>query len=135
MDLQNSAQGKAFAVDPYAVRRPSAVREFVVEPSRKERSFVGTRTIAVQQYHSRSFQSYSRNSGWLQSRAANRPAQMATPAVPGIHQTRDAHLEIASRNFAGAGEFREQGKSQKSLDRQNPPLTIDQVRELLNKNK
>jgi len=28
-------------------------------------------------------------------------------------------------------QFREQGKSQKSLDRQNPPMTIDQVRELL----
>jgi hypothetical protein len=135
MDLQNGAQGKAFAAESCGTTRAGAAREFVVEPSRKEKSFVGTRTIASQQYHSHSFQSDSRNSGWLQSRAANRPGQLATPAVPGVHQTRDAHLEIASRNFAGAGEFREQGKSQKSLDRQNPPLTIDQVRELLNKNK
>jgi hypothetical protein len=37
--------------------------------------------------------------------------------------------------FADRHQFREQGKSQKSLDQQNPPMTIDQVRELLNKNK
>ena len=135
MDLQNSAQGKVFAVDSCATTRAGAAREFVVEPSRKEKSFVGTRTIASQQYHSRSFQSDSRNSGCLQTRAANTPGQLATPAVPGVHQTRAAHLEIASRNFAAAGEFRELGTRQKSLARQNPPLTIDQVRELLNKNK
>jgi hypothetical protein len=29
----------------------------------------------------------------------------------------------------------DEGKSQKSLNRQNEPLTIEQVRELLNKNK
>jgi hypothetical protein len=111
MDLQNSAQGKVFAVDSCATTRAGAAREFVVEPSRKAKSLVDTRTIAVQEYHSRSFQSDSRNSGWLQSRAANVPGQLAIPAAPGVRQTRDAHSEIASRNFAGAGEFREQARA------------------------
>jgi hypothetical protein len=135
MDLQNSAQGKAFAVDSCGTTRAGAGREFVAEPSRKEKSFMGTRTIVVQEYHSRSFQSDSRNCGWLRRRAANIPGELAMPAASGVRQTRDAHWEIASRDFPGAGEFREPGKSQKSLDRQNPPLTIDQVRGLLNKNK
>lgn len=135
MDLQNSAQGKAFAADSYVGGRPSTAGEFVVEPSRKEKSFSDTRTIAVQEYHSRSFQIDSRNSALLQNRNAKVPGQLATPAAPGLRQTRDALLEFPSRNFAGGREFREQGKSQKSLDRQSPPLTIEQVRELLNKNK
>jgi len=37
--------------------------------------------------------------------------------------------------FAGNGPFLAQGKSQKALSAQDTPLTIEQVRELLNKNK
>jgi len=55
--------------------------------------------------------------------------------VRGIHDTYDAHSAINSRGFADQRPFQEKGKSQKSLDRRNPPLTIEQVRELLNKNK
>jgi hypothetical protein len=42
---------------------------------------------------------------------------------------------VDARIFAGNRPFLDQGKSQKALSRQNPPLTIEQVRELLNKNK
>src|SRR6516164_551459 len=115
--------------------RSSAVREFVVKPSRKEKSFTGTRSLAVQDYRSRSFQNDSGNSDSFPSRAVNAAGQLPTPAAAGIRETRDANLEISGRNFPGERAFREGGKSQKSLDHQNPPLTIDQVRELLNKNK
>ena len=135
MDLQNSAQGKTFDLNAYAATRSSAVREFVVKPARKEKSFTGTRSLAVQEYRSRSFQNDSRNSGSFQSRAANVAGQLPTPAAAGIREARDANLKISCRNFPGDRAFGEQGKSQKSFDRQNPPLTVDQVRELLNKNK
>ena len=52
--------------------------------------------------------------------------------------TRDApqsDKKVAVRTYAENRPFLEEGKSQKSLNRQNAPLTIDQVRELLNKNK
>ena len=39
------------------------------------------------------------------------------------------------RDFPGTRPFLVQGKSQKALSQQDKPLTIDQVRELLNKNK
>ena len=44
-------------------------------------------------------------------------------------------VKKTDRKFADQHQFSERGKSQKSFDRQNPPLTIEQVRELLNKNK
>ena len=67
--------------------------------------------------------------GW-----GKRPGQ-ARESVRGVHETQDAHSATGTRTFAGQRPFQEDGKSQKSLDRQNPPLTIEQVRELLNKNK
>jgi len=43
--------------------------------------------------------------------------------------------KYATRDFAGNRPFLGQGKSQKALHAQDRPLTIDEVRELLNKNK
>jgi hypothetical protein len=43
--------------------------------------------------------------------------------------------KVASGAYAGNRPFLDEGKSQKSLSRKNEPLTIEQVRELLNKNK
>jgi len=135
MDLQNSAQGKTFDLNAYAATRSSAVREFVVKPARKEKSFTGARSLAVQEYRSRSFQNDLRSRGSFQSRTANLAGQLPTPATVGIREARDANLKISGRNFPGDRAFPYRGKSQKSFNRQNPPLTIDQVRELLNKNK
>jgi len=52
-----------------------------------------------------------------------------------VHAAYDADKGVATRNFVDQRHFTDRGKSQESLDRQNPPMTIDQVRELLNKNK
>jgi hypothetical protein len=43
--------------------------------------------------------------------------------------------KYATGDFAGNRPFLGQGKSQKALHAQDRPLTIDEVRELLNKNK
>jgi hypothetical protein len=43
--------------------------------------------------------------------------------------------KYATRDFGGNRPFLGQGKSQKALHSQDRPLTIDEVRELLNKNK
>jgi len=63
------------------------------------------------------------------------PEHFTALSRPDAHKALDADLEIVGHSFADQRLFRAQGKSQKSFDRQNPPLTIDQVRELLNKNK
>jgi len=66
---------------------------------------------------------------------ANLPPPVTSSNVVDVHSPVDAPKQLTGINFRGQRAFREQGKSQKSLDRQNPPLTIEQVRELLNKNK
>lgn len=135
MHLQNDAQGKEFvAAKSQFTARSSITSTFPLAASQTERSFTGARAIATQEYRSRSFQA-DRNTSAIESQNATVPGQLTVPVARGLRETHDSHVEVSSRTFAGKREFREQGKSQKSLDRQNPSLTIDQVRELLNKNK
>ena len=135
MELQNHAQGKKFATNSAVVENRGIVGTFFSQPPRKEKQVGEPRSIATTEYESRSFENGSRGSSSIQNRDANLPGQLTTPSVRDIHETHDSHLKVADRSFAGERWFREEGKSQKSLARQNPPLTIDQVRELLNKNK
>lgn len=130
-ELQNNAQGKKFVADSAVIEGRGTVGTFFLQPTRHEKSFVDMRVLTAPKYRSRSFPAAAS----LQDRNVNAPANISTSPVRGIHDTHDAHSAIVSHRFADQRPFQEQGKSQKSLDRQNPPLTIDQVRELLNKNK
>jgi hypothetical protein len=133
MELQNNAQGKKFTSPAVIENRGTGT--FSLQPAPKEKQVTEPRKIVAKTYESRSFENGSRGSSSIQNREANLPGQLTTSSTNDIHETHDSHLKVADRSFAGERPFREQGKSQKSLDRQNPPLTIDQVRDLLNKNK
>lgn len=135
MELQNNAQGKKFSANSAVIERRGTAGTFLLQPTRREKSFADTRVLAAPEYPSRSFHEEAAAAASLQNRNVNAPANISTASVRDIHPTYDAHNAIAGRDYAGARLFREQGKSQKSLNRQNPPLTIEQVRELLNKNK
>ena len=60
------------------------------------------------------------------------------PVAPSGYATRVApenDRSLTTTPFAGGRPFLGQGKSQKVLSAQDTPLTVEQVRELLNKNK
>ena len=135
MALQNNAQGKKFSTTPAVIENRGTAGTFFLQPARKEKQVADPRKIAAKTYESRSFENGSRGSSSIQNHEANLPGQLTSSSTDDIHETHDSHLKVADRSFAGERPFREQGKSQKSLDRQNPSLTIDQVRDLLNKNK
>ena len=135
MELHNNAQGKKFSANSAVIERRGTVGTFSLKPNRNEKSFVDLRVLAAPKYPSRSFHEGTTAAASLQDRSVNAPAKVSTMSVRGVHDTYDAHSAINSRSFADQRPFQEQGKSQKSLDRRNPPLTIEQVRDLLNKNK
>jgi hypothetical protein len=135
IELQNNAQGKKFAVKSAPVERRGTVSTFFLQSNLREKSFDDVRTLSTKQYWSHSFNSGSMASSGTHNRSANVPAPVQTATIRNIPNTRDADTSITSRSFTGQYSFREEGKSQKLLNRQNPPLTIEQVRELLNKNK
>ena len=134
MELQNKAQGKKFVASSAVIEHRGSVGTFLLQSNRAEKSFIDTHTLTTTEYPSRSLITPSTISS-TQNRSANKPGPVGTSSVRDIHNAHTPHKAGTSRMFADQHQFREQGKSQKSLDRQNPPLTIDQVRELLNKNK
>jgi hypothetical protein len=134
MELHNKAQGKKFVANSAVVEHRGSVGTFLLQPNRVEKSFVDTHALTTSKYPSRSA-STGRTIGSTPNRSANIPGPVGTASVRDIHSANTPQIAGNSRMFADQHQFREQGKSQKSLDRQNPPMTIDQVRELLNKNK
>jgi hypothetical protein len=135
MELQNRAQGKAFTANSRVVERRGTVGTFYLQSSLNEKSIGTTPVVTTAQYRQREFLPVPRMISLGQSRAANVTANANSSTVHGVHLAYDARRQVAGRNYADERSFHDEGKSQKSLNRQNPPLTIDQVRELLNKNK
>ncbi len=149
LELQNNAQGKKFVASSAVVEHRGSVGTFLLRPNRAEKSFVNTDALTTKEYPSRSVGTELKISS-TQNRTANIPEPVGTSSVRDIHSANNPHRTssvrdihsannphnvTASPTFADQHQFRVQGKSQKSLDRQNPPMTIDQVRDLLNKNK
>jgi hypothetical protein len=134
--LQNHAQNKKFLADGASVDKRSTVSAFYIQQKPKPASFAGIRELSSAQFNSRSFYGGNRTNVAAQQQAKNSPSSSySTSSVTKLRNAPDNQKVKDSRTFADQRPFLDRGKSQKSLDRQNPPLTIEQVRELLNKNK
>lgn len=135
--LQNSAQNKKFVADGASVDKHARVGTFYIQQKSKPKDFSGTRDFTAQQFNSRSFHQADdgRAKSLSQQPVANSPRKYATSTAPNVRAAREVSKTSETRDFSGKRPFLDRGKSQKSLNRQNPPLTIEQVRELLNKNK
>jgi hypothetical protein len=136
MTLQSSEQKKEFIADRTSINKKATVGTFYVEKKSKSKTFLGTRELSTRQFNSRTFPG-SRSAFQNSSQHAMGDSRGAYPtqSARGPRDASQSDKKVASRAYAENRPFLDQGKSQKSLNRQNAPLTIDQVRELLNKNK
>ena len=135
MTLQNNAQKKKFVAAGAPLDRHAAVHEFYWEEKTNAKKFSNTREFSSQQYNSRSFHS-ARDSADLSTRTVQKSdLAFGTQTVAGVRSATAAGKKASSREFAGNRPFLDKGKSQKALSQHDTPMTIDQVRELLNKNK
>jgi len=134
--LRNNAQNKKFIADGASINKKATVGTFYVQEKSNSKSFSGTRDFSARQFNSQSFHGTRSASGISSQQAVgdSRPAY-ATRTTRDVRDAPQSDKKVASRSYAGNRAFLDQGKSQKALNRQNPPLTIEQVRELLNKNK
>jgi len=137
MTLQNDAQNKKFVGDgSVSVNKRANVGTFFIHQKPRSKSFSGTRDVSTTQFYSQTYRGgrtgYEVSS---QQTLANSKATFANQTARGIRDAPQSGKKVASRAYAGNRPFLDEGKSQKSLNRQNDPLTIEQVRELLNKNK
>jgi hypothetical protein len=137
MTLQNDAQNKKFTGDGSAsINKRANVGSFYVYQKPRSKNFSGTRDFATSQFYSKTYHggrsAYEASS---QQTMANSQSAYANQTARGVRNAPQSGKKIASRAHAGTRPFLGVGKSQESLNQQNAPLTIDQVRELLNKNK
>jgi hypothetical protein len=136
MALQNDAQNKRFLGEGSAsMNKRANVGTFFVHQKQHSKSF-GTRDFSTTQFYSQTY--HSKRSAYevsSQKALTNSRAAYANQTAKGVGNAPQSAKKVSSRAYAGNRPFLDQGTNQKSLNRKTEPLTIEQVRELLNKNK
>jgi hypothetical protein len=137
MSLQNDAQNKKFTGDGSAtINKRANVGTFFIHKKPSSKSFSGTRDFSTSQFYSQTYRG-GRTASEVSPHqtVANSKASYATQTARGVRDASQSGKKVGSSAYGGNRPFLVEGKSQKSLNRKNEPLTIEQVRELLNKNK
>jgi hypothetical protein len=136
MTLQSTEQSKKFIADGTSIDKRANVGTFYVQKRSTSKSFLAIGQFLTRPFGSHSYRSKS-SAFEVSSQRTVADAQQsayANQTARGIRDVPQSDKKIASRPYAGSRPFLDEGKGQKSLNRQNEPLTIEQVRELLNKN-
>ncbi len=138
--LENSAQNKKFSNTRSAsFDKPLSLRPFYSPKKAAPKTFPEEREFTPRQFAARHFRAGdSAASLSTRSQLKNGDTMIATPAANAGTQVAPESTTTTTtpvREYAGNRPFLDKGKSQKSLSAQNKPLTIEQVRELLNKSK
>lgn len=128
--LANPDQNKKFVGGTETPTRSAATKSFYVSEKNLGKTFLADRSAPTTSFRTRN---YSTQAAVMPTLTPTRTYQtkQARDISPNAYSTK----KYATRDFGGNRPFLEQGKSQKALHAQDRPLTIDEVRELLNKNK
>ena len=137
MTLQNDVQNKKFIGDGSAsINKRANVGTFFVHQKPSSKNFSGTRDFSTTQFYSQTYRGgRSAHEASSQQTLANSKAPYANQTARGVGDAPQSGKKVASGAYAGNRPFLNEGTNQKALNRKNEPLTIEQVRELLNKNK
>ena len=137
MTLQNDVQQKQFAISgQQPVAKQARTKWFFFKKRAPEKGFWDTRQASP----ARQLQvANAREAGTkadLRSRSEIPKANVAyaAPAYRDTREARDAARTVPVREYTQTRAFLGKGTRQNELSQQDRPLTIDQVRELLNKN-
>ena len=129
--LSNAEQNKKFQGGADAApARSVSTKAFYVSEKKLTKSFVADRQAPTSTFNTRG---YTTKSATLPTSPPMK--QFETKKGGAVSTNGYPTKKYATRDFAGNRPFLGQGKSQKALHQQDRPLTIDEVRELLNKNK
>jgi hypothetical protein len=134
--LANSAQNKQFVAPGATINKHVAVKDFYAPEKSFAKSFSGERAFSPKQFAVRHFRTGDSTANIsTRSQLTKRDTVYAVPTAPDPRVATASDKTVATTSFAGNRPFLGQGKSQKALSAHDKPLTIEQVRELLNKNK
>ena len=134
--LEYSGQDKQFTAARAVPEKKAHTKSFHTQDRQLAKEFSGTRSFFARVFGTKKSR-YQDAAAHVTPRNTIPNAQVAYATSPyaGARQARDDGRDYATRDYAGTRPFLVQGKSQKALSQQRKQLTIDEVRELLNKNK
>ncbi|MFZ3376446.1 MAG: hypothetical protein WA183_12910 [Chthoniobacterales bacterium] len=137
MSLQNPVQNKKFiAANGASINKHATASTFYVQKKSSSKSYSGTRNFSAWQFNARSFHAGDNAANFsARNQITNSNRSFSTQTARNLRHAQEAGRTVDALIFTGNRPFLDKGKSQKAISRQNPPLTIEQVRELLNKNK
>jgi hypothetical protein len=135
MALQNAQGEKQFTAIGSTTTKQAPTKAFYVPERAPEKGFFG-RLFRTKDFNTKNSR-YGNMQASLGTRTkfAKADVPYRTAAYRDVDSAREAGKAAAVSDFDGTRPFLIQGKSQKALSQQDRPLTIDEVRELLNKNK
>ncbi len=137
MTLQNGAQTKRFTLTGATTTKRAPTKTFQFSERRLEKNFTGVRNVQPKEFQTNT-SVYQRSKANLRTRneVTEANARYSAGQYAGVRSASDAQKAAATSQFDDSNRpFLVQGKSQKSLSAKDAPLTLEQVRELLNKNK
>ncbi len=136
MALVNSAQNKKFVATGTTVEKRASSQSFYTPEKSLAKSFTGERAFPPKQFAVRHFRTGDSVADIsTRTQLTKTDTVYAAPAAPKTRAAVESGRSVAATSFAGNRPFLGRGKSQKALSVRDTPLTIEQVRELLNKNK
>ncbi len=136
LELSNSAQNKKFvAVEGTSVDKKFVAHEFYAGKRTSDKSFWGARSFLSKSFGTGK---YARAEAAANAKASAELAfastQFATKKSSLVRKSSAVGKTSNVRDYDDNRPFLAEGTRQKQLDRKNQPLTIDEVRDLLNRN-
>ena len=136
MSLVNSAQNKKFDAASASAAKRAPSKSFYTLDKSLAKSFPTARTFSPPQFTAGHFRAGDTTANVsARSQLMKAGTIHVASASYGTHVAPENGRSLPVTSFAGNSPFLDRGKSQKALSAQDTPLTIEQVRELLNKNK
>jgi hypothetical protein len=135
LTLQNSAQNKKFAIQSTSGDRPLKTRRFFWQHNANTKTFSDTRNFSARSFQTDSFENHHKMAASPPMKTVDKSDFAFETQTVKVRHAAGSEKKISGNDFAGNRLFLGQGKSQKALSARDKPLTIEQVRELLNKNR
>ncbi len=136
MSLANSAQGKKFnAVDGAPVDKKFVAKTFSTGDERTSKSFWDSRSFLAKAFSAKSYRTEAAANAKTSAEVAYANTQFTTKESSLARTSSDAEKIATVRDYPDNRPFLAKGTRQKILSQEDKPLTIDEVRDLLNKSK
>lgn len=135
MSLMNSAEKKQFVAPEISVSKSAQSKSFPTTAQSPGKSFAAGGTVSPRQFPVRDFRAGDTTAVISTRSQVTKTDLVYIARADDARIARESGSNLAVASFPGSRPYLGRGKDQKALSDRDTPLTIEQVRELLNKNK